>query len=54
MHNAGVVNGTSGLFYKAEFMNQLPYGKDLKISEGTASWNYYQWIKKTELKSKIL
>ena len=54
MHNAGVVNSTSGLFYKAEYMNQLPYGKDLKINEGTASWYYYQAIKKAEVKSKIL
>lgn len=54
MHNAGVTNGTSGLFYKAQFMNELPYGKNLEINEGTASSHYYQWIKKTESKSKIL
>jgi len=54
MHNAGVVNGTSGLFYKAQFMNELPYNKDLKINENTASEEYWKWIQKTAQKSVLL
>jgi hypothetical protein len=47
MHNAGVTNSTSGLFYKAEYMNQLPYNKDLQIKENTASWHYWNEICET-------
>jgi hypothetical protein len=54
MHNAGVTNGTSGLFYKAQYMNELPYGKDLKINEGTASWYYWNEICKTASKSVLV
>lgn len=54
MHNAGVTSSDSGLFYKPQFMNQLPYGKNLEIREGTASRKYWDWIQKTALKSVIL
>jgi hypothetical protein len=53
MHNAGVVNSMSGLFYKAQYINELPYGKDLQIKEGTASKKYWEWIQKTGEKSCI-
>jgi hypothetical protein len=53
MHNAGVTSPNEGLFYKAEFMNELPYGKDLKIKEDSASSMYYDWIKLTESKSVL-
>lgn len=46
MHNAGVTDSKNGLFYKAEFINELPYKKDLQITEKTASWHYWQWIQK--------
>lgn len=54
MHNAGVVNGFGGLFYKAQFMNELPYGKDLNITENTASHEYWKWIQKTAQKSVLI
>ena len=47
MHNAGVTDSNSGLFFKAEYMNELPYGKELNIKAGTASWHYWNWVKKT-------
>jgi len=47
MHNAGVVNSTSGLFYKAQYMNELPYNKDLQITPNTASWHYWNEICET-------
>lgn len=48
MHNAGVVNTESGLFYKAQYMNKTPYHLDLEIKDKTASKKYYEWIQKTE------
>ena len=46
-HNAGVLNTMQDLFYKGQFMNELPYGKDLTIRENTASKKYYEWVIKT-------
>ena len=51
MHNAGVTDSNSGLFFKAEYMNELPYGKELDIKVGTASWHYWNWINKTGQKT---
>lgn len=53
MHNAGVVDSTSGLFYKAQYQKELPYGKAEEPTKGTASWNYWNWIQKTAEKSCI-
>jgi hypothetical protein len=52
-HNAGVTDAAGGLFYKALYMNELPYNKDLKINEGTASKKYYEIIQKVEKKSVL-
>ena len=54
MHNAGVVDNKNGFFYKADYMNKLPYGLNLEIREKTASWHYYNWIQKTEIKTILL
>jgi hypothetical protein len=54
MHNAGVTDSQSGLFYKAEYMNKLPYNTDLQIKEDTASWYYWNWIQATKRKSVLL
>jgi hypothetical protein len=54
MHNAGVTNSTSGLFYKGEWMNKFPYLEPLQINEGTASKKYWEWIQKTAEKSVLL
>lgn len=48
MHNAGVVSSAGNLFYKAAYMNDYPYNKNLNIAEGTASKKYYEWITKIE------
>ena len=52
-HNAGVTDAAGGLFYKALYMNELPYNKNLEIKEGTASKKYYEIIQKIEKKSKL-
>ena len=53
-HNAGVTDNQGGLFYKADYMEELPYNKSLNIKEGTASKKYYEIIQSTEIKSKLL
>ena len=53
-HNAGVTTEKEGLFYKALYMNKLPYNEDLKIKENTASFHYYQSIQKVEKKSILI
>ena len=54
MHNAGVTDSSSGLFYKAGYMNSLPYNVELNINENTASKKYWEWIQKTATKSCLL
>jgi hypothetical protein len=53
-HNAGVVSSNEGKFYKALFRENLPYGKDLNITPGTASFIYYQEIQETAKNSPLL
>jgi hypothetical protein len=54
MHNAGVTNPHDGLFYKAQYMNELPYNKDLQIKAESASSAYWEWINLTAQNSKLL
>jgi hypothetical protein len=53
MHNAGVTNSTSGLFYKSQYMNTLPFDSEEPRKE-TASWHYWDWIQKTKEKSCLV
>ena len=53
-HNAGVVSGNDGLFYKANYINRTPYGDELEIKGGTASKRYYELVKDTAKKSVLL
>jgi hypothetical protein len=53
MHNAGVTNPNMGLFYKAQYMNELPYGKELNINQNSASAIYWEWINLTASKSVL-
>ena len=53
-HNAGAVNSTSGLFYKADYMNKLPYNEILDIKEGTTSYEYWKLIQNTAKKSVLI
>ena len=54
MHNAGVVSANDGLFYKANYMNKLPYGEELEIKENTASRKYWDIIVKIGQKSCLI
>lgn len=51
MHNAGVTEREIDLFYKANYINKLPYTENLNIKENTGSWYYWQEIKKTNKKT---
>ena len=53
-HNAGVVTSADGLFYKAEYMNKLPYNEPLQIKEGTASKKYWEIIQSVAKKSVLI
>jgi hypothetical protein len=53
-HNAGVTDSAGGLFYKAEYMNELPYNKPLEIKKDSASWYYWNEINETAQKSCLL
>jgi len=49
-----VVNSNSGLFYKSEFMNTLPYGVELDIKQNTTSYHYWELIQKVGKKSVLI
>jgi len=53
-HNAGVTNSTSGLFYKADYMDKLPYNLNLNIKENTTSFEYYKIVQKVGKKSVLI
>ena len=53
-HNAGVTDATSGLFYKALYIDMLPYSETLDIKEGTASKKYWEIIQETAKKTVLL
>jgi hypothetical protein len=53
-HNAGVTNSTSGLFYKAEYMNKYPYNATLELKDDTASYLYWLEICDTAKQSPLL
>jgi hypothetical protein len=53
-HNAGVTCSCNGLFYKAEYVNKLPYNENLNIKEGTTSYEYWKLIQKTAKKTVLI
>jgi len=53
-HNAGVTCSCGGKFYKANYVDSLPYNLDLRIKEESCSGLYYNEIKEVETKSALL
>lgn len=53
-HNAGVVSGNDGLFYKANYINRYPYGDELEVKGGTASKKYWEMVKEVGQKSVLI
>jgi hypothetical protein len=53
-HNAGVTGASTGLFYKAKYIDRVPYNDNLQIKEGTASLEYWKIIQKVKNKSCLI
>lgn len=53
-HNAGVTGSNQGLFYKAMYIQELPYNKTIEINEGTASKKYWELIQRTAKRSVLI
>ena len=55
LHNAGVTKEMrENLFYKGDYVNELPYGKPLNISKDRASSFYWERICETAKKSALI
>lgn len=52
-HNAGVVNDKSGMFFKAKYIDALPYDEELDLSNERCSYRYFDLIKKTGVDSVL-
>lgn len=44
-HNAGVPNGNSGMFFKADYIDHFPYNSNLAVDKNRCSSKYYEIIK---------
>ena len=44
-HNAGVSDSVSGMFFKADYITEYPYNKELDISNTRCSYQYYEALK---------
>jgi hypothetical protein len=54
-HNAGVTTDVDGLFYKANYMSQLPYFADgSTYLKDRCSYKYFEFMKKVGEKSCLL
>lgn len=53
-HNAGITGPENRQFYKADYMNSLPYNLNLSIVENTATRMYYDQVQNTGKKSVLL
>lgn len=45
-HNAGITSNQQRQFYKADYMNSLPYNLSLDIAEHTATRQYYDHVQR--------
>lgn len=53
LHNAGVSSGDKGLFFKGQFVNELPYNKELNLDPNRASFYYWQEVQETAKKTVL-
>lgn len=51
LHNSGVTDSSTGLFYKGNYINKLPYGEILDVNEEKASYFYWKEVLETGKKS---
>tara|TARA_B110000459_G_C16608047_1_gene494624 strand:- start:548 stop:1474 length:927 start_codon:yes stop_codon:yes gene_type:complete len=50
-HNAGVVDSTSGMFYKGQYINVSPFDADLDLDKNRCSILYYKTLKEANRKN---
>jgi hypothetical protein len=53
LHNAGVSSDRQDLFFKGEWINSIPYNKNLQINENYCSYEYYRWVREVEKLSPL-
>lgn len=53
-HNAGITTNQNRQFYKADYMNTLPYGLNLDVAENTATRMYYDQIQRVSAHSVLI
>lgn len=53
-HNAGITTNKNRQFYKADYMNMLPYNLHLDIAENTATRMYYDLVQRTGERTVLL
>jgi len=53
-HNAGVTGPQHRQFFKANYIDRLPYGEDLDINPDSASYKYWEWVKLVGLNSVLI
>lgn len=53
-HNAGITTAANRQFYKADYMERLPYNLDLDIEPNTATRFYYDHVQAVGRKSVLL
>jgi hypothetical protein len=53
-HNAGVINGSQGMFYKNDFWEKLPYFADINVDQDKASAFYWSEIQDTAKNSVLI
>jgi len=54
LHNAGVTNNSSKMFFKADYINKLPYNEELEIDATRVGSYYWNEVKETGKISVLL
>jgi hypothetical protein len=53
-HNAGVTDTKHGMFYKAAYTKELPYGVQLELDENRCSKKYFDMVQEVGAKSVLI
>ena len=53
-HNAGVTDSKRGMFFKAAYIDKLPYGEELELSPDVCSSKYFEIVKETGKTSVLI
>lgn len=53
LHNAGVTYDRLDLFFKGQWIDNLPYHKNILLNPNYCSYEYYKWIQSVETNSPL-